>query len=163
RLVMLSITGFGQAGPESGRQAYAPVIHAESGLIRRQADFDGAWPSDPALSIADTNAGLHGLVAVLAALRLRDRTGQGQHIDLAWAELPTTEDAVASVTASVRGTVAEVDDRGGGRRAVVQSPYRFSHADSGVRGPAPHRGEHNTGVLADWLGMRTDEIQRLVE
>ena len=41
KLVMLSISGFGQTGPESGRAAYAPVVHAEAGLIARQAEMSG--------------------------------------------------------------------------------------------------------------------------
>jgi CoA:oxalate CoA-transferase len=56
RLVMLSISGFGQHGHESERPAYAPIIHAEAGLIGRQADSSGspapapAAPAPPALS-----------------------------------------------------------------------------------------------------------------
>jgi CoA:oxalate CoA-transferase len=79
---MLSISGFGQDGPESDRQAYAPIIHAESGLIGRQADLNGDNPTDIPFALADSLSGLHGCIAVLAALRLRDRTGVGQHIDM---------------------------------------------------------------------------------
>jgi len=82
RLVMLSISGFGQDGPEASRPAYAPIIHAESGLIGRQADVSKGPPADIALALADSLAGLHGTIAILAALRLRDRTGTGQHIDV---------------------------------------------------------------------------------
>jgi CoA:oxalate CoA-transferase len=81
-LVMLSISGFGRTGPESQRQAYAPVVHAESGLVARQASLDGRTPTDLALALADSLAALHGTVAILAALLLRSRTGAGQHIDL---------------------------------------------------------------------------------
>ncbi len=83
RLVMLSISGFGANGPESRRAAYAPIIHAESGIMDRQARNADAHPADMALSIADTNASLHGLVGLLAALLLRERTGMGQHVDIA--------------------------------------------------------------------------------
>jgi CoA:oxalate CoA-transferase len=86
RLVMLSISGFGQDGDDAGRAAYAPVIHAEAGLIGRQADLTGDPPADIAFALADTVAGLHGTIAILAALRLRDRTGAGQHIDLSMLE-----------------------------------------------------------------------------
>ena len=82
RLIMLSISGFGAKGPESQRQAYAPVIHAESGLLARQATYDERPPVDITLALADSLASLHGTVAVLAALTLRGRTGTGQHIDL---------------------------------------------------------------------------------
>jgi CoA:oxalate CoA-transferase len=82
RLVMLSISGFGQDGHEAERPAYAPIIHAEAGLIGRQADISGGPPADIAFALADALAGLHGTIAILAALRLRDRTGTGQHIDV---------------------------------------------------------------------------------
>ena len=84
RLVMLSISGFGAASPEAHRPAYAPVLHAESGAVARQAELDRApRTTDFVLSNADTNAGLHGLVAILAALHARERSGAGQHVDLA--------------------------------------------------------------------------------
>ena len=81
-LVMLSISGFGRTGPESQRRAYAPVLHAESGILARQASLDDRPPTDLALALADSLAALHGTVAVLAALNQRTRGGAGQHIDL---------------------------------------------------------------------------------
>jgi len=87
RLVMLSISGFGQRGPESGRMAFAPVIHAESGLLSRQAEMDrSAHVPDIAFSVGDVLASVHGAVAVLAAIHARRRTGRGQHIDLSMLE-----------------------------------------------------------------------------
>jgi crotonobetainyl-CoA:carnitine CoA-transferase CaiB-like acyl-CoA transferase len=41
-------------------------------------------------------------------------------------------------------------------------PYRFSDADSGVRGPAPRRGEHNHEVLAEWLGATDADLDALI-
>ena len=84
KLIMLSISGFGQTGPERDRASYAPIIHGEMGLLERQQFVDGAdRPRDIALSVADTYSGLHGLVGLLAALNLTQRTGIGQHVDLA--------------------------------------------------------------------------------
>ena len=63
RLIMLSISGFGQDGPERDRASYAPIIHGEVGLLHRQQFVDGGErPRDFALSIADTYTGLHGIV-----------------------------------------------------------------------------------------------------
>lgn len=260
RLVMLSISGFGQGGPESERAAYAPIIHAESGLIARQTRWGKGIPSDIAVSMADTNAGLHGLVAVLSALLMRARTGTGQHIDMAmidatlvtddalhfgledsehtkllpsevwetpagsvlisadfrhlwklltgvfgledpspasapfeekigqrraiaqayfrelpdepafvavmdrmntaWGRVRESADIREQPTVKHRATIIDVDDRAGGLRPVVQSPYRFSDAESGVQGPAPWKGEHNVPVLRDWLGLGDGEIDR---
>ena len=81
-IVYLSISGFGQTSSWKHRPAYAPIIHAETGLLDRQSRADNAPPTNPVLSIADTNAALHGLVGLLSALWLREQTGVGQHIDL---------------------------------------------------------------------------------
>ncbi|MBT4162120.1 MAG: CoA transferase, partial [Gammaproteobacteria bacterium] len=77
-IIMLSISGFGSKGPESRRPAYAPVIHAEAGLVQRSTSLKGVPLHDLPLSIADTNASLHGLVGILAALHMRKTTGTGQ-------------------------------------------------------------------------------------
>jgi CoA:oxalate CoA-transferase len=261
RLIMASISGFGQGGPESDRPAFAPVIEAEAGLIARQASFDDAPPTDPMLSIADYNAGLHALVGMLAALHAVKATGVGTHLDIAmldtllatddyihhsidaspvvrlggeyrrlpsgrwvlvsgqfkhvwaqvssfklvadpapkgadldtkiamrkgavndwwaafvndadalaaldkaqiaWGVMKTPSEALASPTAQHRGIVAQVDDRGGSTRGVINSPYRYSAYESGVVGPARHRGEDNETVLADWLGIQANESASL--
>ncbi|MEM7078770.1 MAG: CoA transferase [Pseudomonadota bacterium] len=83
RLIMLSISGFGANNEDSRRAAYAPIIHAETGLVHRQATISDAFPADIACSVADTNASLHGLVGLLAALYARESTGAGDHLDLA--------------------------------------------------------------------------------
>ena len=67
KLIMLSISGYGQVGPESARPSYAPVVHAEVGLMHRLAERNETAPGDLPLSVADTNASLHGLIGVLAA------------------------------------------------------------------------------------------------
>jgi crotonobetainyl-CoA:carnitine CoA-transferase CaiB-like acyl-CoA transferase len=82
KLIMLSISGFGQQGPESTRAAYAPILHAESGWLQRSADWNQQPVSDLNLSAADTNASLHGTIGLLAALRVAELTGEGQHIDM---------------------------------------------------------------------------------
>src|SRR5581483_2003966 len=117
-LVMLSISGFGQWGPEAKRQAYAPVLHAETGLLGRQSEVDdGAKPNDIALSLADSVAGMHGMIGVLAALRVAERTGVGQHIDLSMFEamLATDEYVHYSLEKTypvqpARGTIYELPD-----------------------------------------------------
>ena len=87
RLIMLSISGFGAGGPESRRPAYAPIVHAEMGLIARQARRNDVRRTDLPLSVADTNASLHGLIGLLSAVILRERTGRGQHIDIAMVDV----------------------------------------------------------------------------
>jgi crotonobetainyl-CoA:carnitine CoA-transferase CaiB-like acyl-CoA transferase len=262
-LIMLSISGFGHGGSESHRPAYAPVIHAEGGLIERHTFRTDAPLSDLPVSLADTNAALHGLVGLLAALHMRSSTGKGQHIDIAMMDatvatddqlnfeledshatsplpndvwrtgigpillstdfryfwrcisenfgvkdnsdestgmgekIATRREATAAfmmtldsrekiveimdafgipwgdvrqgaklqdqTTVKERNALIEVDDRAGGTRVVSQSPYRFSSATSGFRGPAPHQGEHNLEVLKDWIGASQDHVDTLRE
>ena len=265
RLIMLSISGFGRDGPESHRPAYAPIVHAEVGLMARTVRrSQGRLPHvDLPLSVADTNASLHGLIAVLSAVILRGRTGLGQHIDMAmvdatvvtddqihyeledseatmglpndvwacgpgpilvsadfrylwrqltgvlgvvdpgaaatdldakiaarrsaaaaffagladwvqvesamdhmniaWGQVRPGAELQSQPTLKHRGTIAQVDDRAGGTRPIPQSPYRFSAAKSGVRGGAPHRGEHNREVLGAWLGLTPEAVDALAE
>jgi CoA:oxalate CoA-transferase len=82
KLVMLSISGFGQEGPESQRAAYAPILHAESGWLQRSGEWNDRPITDLNLSAADTNASLHGTIGIMAALRVAELTGVGQHIDM---------------------------------------------------------------------------------
>jgi crotonobetainyl-CoA:carnitine CoA-transferase CaiB-like acyl-CoA transferase len=80
-------------------------------------------------------------------------------VNLAWGDVRSNSAAFVSPTARARGIVAQVDDRSGGTRPVVESPYRFSDASSHVaRGPA-YRGEHNHAVLESWLGASRKEIE----
>jgi CoA:oxalate CoA-transferase len=261
-LVMASVSGFGQRGPEADRAAYAPVIHAESGILARQAAMDGAPVVDLVMSFADEIAALHTAIAVLAALNLREASGAGQHIDIsmlealvatddhvneaidgrtepadsrgyvweatggpimlsvdprtlwrrlsavgglrdtvdpdapledkmasraeqmgawirsfderpellaaldragiAWAHVRDVTTLMDSPSLRERAVVTPVDDHAGAQRGVIRMPYRFSAAESRVRGPAPRRGQHNHDVLADWLGASDEEIDRLV-
>ena len=86
-IVYCSITGYGQAGVMAGRRAYAPVMHAELGLMEFTARKLHTEPRAEAVSHADLYAGLQATVGILAALLQRDRTGVGQHIDVSMAEV----------------------------------------------------------------------------
>lgn len=84
RLVMCSITGFGQTGPYKNRLAFATAVHAASGIteiLRRQHGED-IRPASHGLSIGDTIAGYHAAYAIMASLFYRERTGKGQYIDI---------------------------------------------------------------------------------
>jgi crotonobetainyl-CoA:carnitine CoA-transferase CaiB-like acyl-CoA transferase len=86
RLVYCSISGYGQTGPWVDRRAYAPVVGAEAGLTWLQGQArGGAYANDP-LSHGDVYTGLEALAGILAALYQRERTGQGQWVELSMAE-----------------------------------------------------------------------------
>ncbi|MBI1255916.1 MAG: CoA transferase [Chloroflexi bacterium] len=81
-LVYASISGFGQTGPYSDRPGYDFVIQAMSGLMSITGEVEGA-PSKVGVAIADVVAGLFASSSILAALRHAERTGEGQHLDIA--------------------------------------------------------------------------------
>ena len=72
--------------------------------------------------------------------------------NLAWGNVRYHHEVMESPTMVARHAVTEVDDRGGGTRPVLQSPFRFSDAPSGIRNGAAYKGEHNNEVLTEWLG-----------
>ncbi len=247
RLIMLSISGFGANNADSRRAAYAPIIHAETGLIARHAELTGAFPAELPLSVADTNASMHGLVGLLAALYAREQSGRGDHVEIsmvdatvvtndgmhyalegvnmgvtnevhetaggllmlagefryiwkllstvykvsdgleeaqdvsleekiearraaskhfftetcrnreeviqaldrmnvAWGDVRSASDVQDLASVAARNSIAEVDDRAGGKRLIPSSPYRYRHLESQVRAGAPHLGEHNEEV-----------------
>ena len=82
KLVYCSITGFGQTGPHAQRPGYDYIIQAMSGLMSVTGEPQ-APPMKVGLAVADLFAGLYGAFAILAALRHAERTGQGQHLDVA--------------------------------------------------------------------------------
>ena len=262
RLIMLSISGFGANNADSRRAAYAPIIHAETGLIARQAELTGAFPTELPLSVADTNASMHGLVGLLAALYAREQSGRGDHVEIsmvdatvvtndgmhyalegvkmgvtnevhetaggllmlagefryiwkllstiynvsdgleeaqdasleekikarraaskqfftetcrnreevikaldrmniAWGDVRSASDVQGLASVAARNSIAEVDDRAGGKRLIPSSPYRYTHLESQVRGGAPHLGEHNEEVLKQWLGWSPEQISNV--
>lgn len=266
KLVMLSISGFGQTGPEAKRAAYAPVVHAETGLIARQAEISGGPATDLQFSLADSYSSLHGLVGLLAALRVAEKTGEGQHVDIAminvvhatddyahWAldgvwpkpkenlvwdapegkqiliasdmkwiwivlskkaglvdptpkgaDLETKvaarhqavtdhilsypsfdaltkaldemnlawglvrkfgEESYAQTSVSPNGILVDVEDDKANARRTVQSPYKFSSSQSGIKTGMrpPRRGEHNAEALKDWLGADAARLESLTK
>ena len=80
-IVYVSISGWGQFGPDHDRPGYDPLAQAASGWLAQNGDPDGP-PTKAPTFLTDDLAGLHAAVTALAALRHRDRTGEGQHIDV---------------------------------------------------------------------------------
>ena len=103
RIVYGSITGYGQDGPWSDRRAYAVVIHAEAGMVAHSVEHRGGPPRHEPFSHADVYAGLECLGGVLAALYQRERTGRGQHVDVAMAA------ALLTVNEHVQADLSSID------------------------------------------------------
>jgi crotonobetainyl-CoA:carnitine CoA-transferase CaiB-like acyl-CoA transferase len=258
RLVYCSITGFGVDGPWVHRRVVAPVAWAEAGRVELDARMYGEEPRQPVHVEGDLIPGFMAVSAVLAALFQRERTGRGQHLDVAmteavvyadeWAstdlagydgprmpdqwiypivtvadgtrcalvgdparmfatftaalgdggepvpEPADRDDAMAVIRrlcaaipdfdtlearlaatrnmagrvrsvaelaesewAAHRGLFAEIEP---GTR-VTTAPFRSHHADIGVRGPAPARGQHTREVLHELLDLSAAELDEL--
>jgi CoA:oxalate CoA-transferase len=82
RLVMASISGFGRTGPYSDKVAFDLIAQAYSGIMHLTGPADGP-PMPVGTSIGDVSAGVHAVAAIGLALYHRERTGRGQHVDIA--------------------------------------------------------------------------------
>lgn len=82
RLIVTRVTGFGQFGPRAQEPAFGTIAEAMSGFAHSTGQPDGP-PTLPPLALADNISGLAATIATLTALHHRDRTGEGQVIDLA--------------------------------------------------------------------------------
>lgn len=85
KLVMLSISAYGQTGPYSRRPGFGTLAEALSGYAHITGEADGP-PMLPAFGLADSVAGLNGAFGILVALEARRHTGKGQHIDASLCE-----------------------------------------------------------------------------
>ena len=85
KLVYCSVTGFGQTGPYRDRAGYDYAIQGIGGLMSVTGERDdlGGGPQKVGVAVADLFTGMYATVAILAALRHAEKTGKGQHIDMA--------------------------------------------------------------------------------
>ena len=86
RLIYCSVTGFGHTGPYRERPGYDFMIQGMGGMMSVTGEPDdapGGWPQRAGVPIADIITGMYASIAICAALANRERTGKGQHLDLA--------------------------------------------------------------------------------
>jgi crotonobetainyl-CoA:carnitine CoA-transferase CaiB-like acyl-CoA transferase len=91
-LVYCSLTGFGQTGPYAARAGYDFLIQGMGGLMSITGQPDGAPGAEPmkvGVAVSDLFAGMYATVAILAALRHAERTGEGQHLDISLLDCQT--------------------------------------------------------------------------
>jgi crotonobetainyl-CoA:carnitine CoA-transferase CaiB-like acyl-CoA transferase len=81
RLIMASVSGFGQTGPLRHKTSFDFIAQAYAGIMHMTGDPEGP-PTFVGLGMGDTNAGFHAFAALGYALYRRDRTGKGSHIDI---------------------------------------------------------------------------------
>ena len=129
RLVYCSITGFGQTGPYRERAGYDYAVQGLGGLMSvtgERDDLPGGGPQKVGVAVADLFTGMYATVAILAALRHRDATGQGQVIDMAL--LDTQVAMLANLGANYLATGQAPKRAGNAHQNIV--PYQvFEVAD----------------------------------
>lgn len=107
-IVYCSISGYGQSGPKALTPGHDVNYLAASGALAYSGSWRSHGPQRPAIPVADLSASLYAALSILAALRRRDRTGKGAHIDIALADC-------AMAMASARG----------GRNQVIRDADRL--------------------------------------
>jgi crotonobetainyl-CoA:carnitine CoA-transferase CaiB-like acyl-CoA transferase len=124
-LVFCSITGYGSDGPEAGRPGYDFAVQARAGWMAVTGDPSGA-PTKAGVAIVDVLTGQNAAVAILAALRERDRSGQGQRVEVA-----LFDSAVAGlINVTQAALVTGVEPRRWGNAHPTIVPYQaFDGAD----------------------------------
>ena len=88
KLIYCSITGFGQTGPYAHRAGYDYIIQGMSGLMSITGEPNGQ-PQKMGVAVTDILTGLYSVTAILSAIIQRDKTGKGQHIDMALLDVAT--------------------------------------------------------------------------
>lgn len=129
-LIYCSITGFGQNGPYAPRAGYDFLIQAMGGLMSITGEPDavpGGGPVKVGVALADILTGLYATVGVLAALAHRERTGEGQHVDLALLDVQVASLANQALNYLVSGNAPQ--RMGNAHPNIV--PYQAFRASDG--------------------------------
>ena len=107
RLIYCSITGFGQTGPYAARPGYDFMVQGLGGLMSLTGfpeGTEGAGPVKVGVALTDVLTGLHAVAGILAALAWRERSGEGQHIDLSLLDVQVSCLANQALNYLVTGT-----------------------------------------------------------
>ena len=127
-LVYCAITGYGQDGPYADRPGYDTVIQAQGGLMSVTGPADGE-PHKVGVAVVDITAGLYAATSILAALRHRERTGEGQQIDIALFDVQLSWLANVGSAYLVSG---QAPGRYGNAHATIVPYQPFPAADGSV-------------------------------
>ena len=125
RIILCSISGFGQTGPKTSAPAYDIVAQALGGTMSITGN-PGGEPVRCGVSVGDLSAALYGVIAILSALRVRDRDGVGNHVDIAMldCQVAMLEDALARYSVS-----GKIPGRLGTRHPSITPFQQFRAAD----------------------------------
>ncbi|MGH2950227.1 MAG: CaiB/BaiF CoA transferase family protein [Solirubrobacteraceae bacterium] len=119
RLIYCSVSGFGQTGPYRERRGYDPILQAMGGLMGLTGERDGG-PIKTMLPVADLMTASFAAIPVLAALYDRERTGEGQYLDVAMLDVMTSALSTVGTAYLLTGTVPP--------RSGTENPWRAPSA-----------------------------------
>ncbi|MEJ8857058.1 CaiB/BaiF CoA-transferase family protein [Variovorax robiniae] len=131
RLIYCSVTGFGHDGPHASRAGYDLMIQATSGMMSitgRPDDAPGGGPLRVGVALTDLFTGVYASSAILAALQVRHRTGEGQHIDMALLDVGM---AILANQASAFLNTGVAPQRQGNSHPSL-APYQDFHTQDGA-------------------------------
>ena len=141
KLVMCSISGFGQTGPNAGRPGYAHVAHSMTGWLAMQFlhHKPPEAPRGPGIAIADVITGVSAFGTMCAALLKRERTGDGEYIDIALFDTLFSANDMSLQNYLLTGE--GVGGMGDARAAPPHSPKSSESIDivAPLRGTAPRQ------------------------
>jgi CoA:oxalate CoA-transferase len=125
KIILCSISGFGQTGPKTSAPAYDIVAQALGGTMSITGN-PGGEPVRCGVSVGDLSAALYGVIAIMSALRVRDRDGVGNHVDIAMldCQVAMLEDALARYSVS-----GKIPGRLGTRHPSITPFQQFRAAD----------------------------------
>ncbi|WP_229421874.1 CaiB/BaiF CoA transferase family protein [Massilia aquatica] len=147
-LVYCSVTGFGQDGPYAHRAGYDFLIQGMGGLMSvtgERDDLPGGGPQKAGVALTDLMTGMYATVAVLAALTHRDRSGQGQYIDMA---LLDTQVAMLANVGSNYLNSGKPPKRWGNAHANIVPYQTFACADGHIIVATGNDGQYRKFVEA---------------
>lgn len=127
RLVYCSITGFGQTGPRAQEPGYDFIIQGMGGLMSITGERDGVQGGGPqkvGVAVTDVMTGLYSVIAIQAALMAREKTGRGQHCDMALLDVQLA--ALGNQTQNYLSTGVSPGRYGNAHANIV--PYNSFHA-----------------------------------
>ncbi len=147
-LVYCSITGFGQDGPYAHRAGYDFLIQGMGGLMSvtgERDDLPGGGPQKAGVALTDLMTGMYATIAVLAALTHRDRTGEGQYIDMA---LLDTQVAMLANVGSNYLNSGKAPQRWGNAHANIVPYQTFACSDGHIIVATGNDGQYQKFVEA---------------
>ncbi|MFZ6775752.1 CaiB/BaiF CoA transferase family protein [Undibacterium sp. Ji83W] len=156
-LVYCSITGFGQDGPYAHRAGYDFIVQGMGGfmsLTGERDDLPGGGPQKAGVAIADLMTGMYSTIAVMAALTHRDRTGEGQYIDMALLDVQVAMLANMNMNYLASGNAPK---RWGNAHPNIVPYQTFATADGHIIVAAGNDGQYKKFVQIGGLPELADD------